>query len=56
MERVGLLIAVLGNITALVHNIILQMFRTCRAYHARRRRCDGKKSLKISEANSAITR
>ena len=39
MERVGLLIAVLGNITVLVHNIILQMCRTCRAYHARRRRC-----------------
>ena len=41
MERVGLLIAVLGNITALVHNIILQMCRTCPAYHARRRCCVG---------------
>ena len=27
------MIAVLGNTTALVHNIILQMCRTCRAYH-----------------------
>ena len=33
MERVSLLIAVLGNTTALVHNIILRMCRTCRAYH-----------------------
>ena len=41
MELIGLLIAVLGIITALVHNIILQMCRTCRAYHARRRRCVG---------------
>ena len=41
MELIGLLIAVLGIITALVHNIILQMCRTCRAYHARWRRCVG---------------
>ena len=41
MERFGLLIAVLGNITALVYNIISQMCRTYRAYHARRRRCVG---------------
>ena len=41
MEYVGLLIVVLGNIRALVHNIILQMCGTCRAYHARRQRCVG---------------
>ena len=35
MERAGLLIAVLGNITALLHNIISQMCKPCQIYHAR---------------------
>ena len=41
MERVGLLIAVLDNITALLHNIISQMCRAYRTCHARRRPCAG---------------
>ena len=35
MERVGLLIAVLGNITALLHNIISKMCRPYRTCHTR---------------------
>ena len=41
MERVGLLFAVLDNNTALLHNIISQMCRPSRTYHARRLRCVG---------------
>ena len=41
MERVGSLFAVLDNNTELLHNIISQMCRPCRTYHARRRRCVG---------------
>ena len=41
MERVGLLIAVLDNITASLHNIISQMCRPYRTWHARRRPCAG---------------
>ena len=41
MERVGSLFAVLDNNTELLHNIISQMCRPCRTYHARRRRYVG---------------
>ena len=41
MERVGLLSAVLDSNTALLHNIISQMCRPSRTYHARRLRCVG---------------
>ena len=41
MESAFLLLALLGNITVLMQNVILQMAMTCAAFQAWRRRCVG---------------
>ena len=55
MERVGLLIAVLGNITALLHNIISQMCRPYRTCHARGRPHAGVLIMSVNQGKKCCT-